>query len=165
MKEINIKEFFKKHLDKIILILIIAILAVIFYSYNLNMTWDSSEYIGLADYIDTEEMQEKWIGHRGIGFPWLIKLSQVDGIKSAHNLLNLMFSFYVVMIFSLYLVYKKLNKDGILKNIILILGFMRIYIYFYSYKSYNFWILSYCIDRICSVYMYSTNISTCLVVG
>lgn len=165
MKEINIKEFLKKHLDKIILVIIIALIAIIFYSYNLNMTWDSSEYIGLADYIDTEEMQEKWIGHRGIGFPWLIKLSQVNGVKSSHNLLNLMFAFYVVMIFSLYLVYKKLNKDGILKNIILILGFIRLCIYFYSYKSYYFWILSYSFNRICSFYLCNVNICAFLVVG
>lgn len=113
----NIKEI-------LALLVIIAVLAVIFFSYNLNLTWDSTEYIGLASFIGNENMKEDWIAHRGIGFPWLIKLSQSFGKTKIAGLLNLMFVFYCIMICSMYLIYKKLKNLGILKNKLYSLAFI-----------------------------------------
>jgi len=102
---------------------LILILGVIFYSYSINLTWDSTEYIGLADYIGTDKMQTDWIGHRGIGFPLLIKISQIFG-KNPTSMTTLMFIFYVGMLATIFVIYKKLNKLGILKNPILIFCFL-----------------------------------------
>lgn len=119
-----VKNHVKEIMELVVLLAILIILSKIFFSYNLNMTWDSSEYIGLASFIGTEKMQSSWIGHRGVGFPWLITLSQsLDKIK-IDGLLKLMFTFYVCMILSMYLIYKKLKKEGFLKSKILILAFI-----------------------------------------
>lgn len=93
----------------------LIILFIIFFSYNLNLTWDSSEYIGMAELIGMPNMKENWISHRGIGLPLLIKLSQIFG-KNQISLLLVMFVFYFAMIISLYIIYKKLKENCILKN-------------------------------------------------
>lgn len=122
-KDITIKQI--NNIKEILaLLVIIAVLAVIFFSYNLNLTWDSTEYIGLASFIENENMKEDWIAHRGIGFPLLIKLSQSLGRTKMSGLLNLMFLFYSVMIFSMYLLYKKLKSLGFIKNILYSVGFI-----------------------------------------
>lgn len=119
-----VKKHFKEIIEFVILLIILLILSKIFFSYNLNMTWDSSEYIGLASFIGTDQMQSSWIGHRGFGFPWLIHLSQsFDDIK-IDGFLKLMLSFYVCMILSMFLIYKKLKKEGFLKNKILTVAFI-----------------------------------------
>ena len=119
-----VKDHIKKIVEVIVLLVILLILGKIFFSYNLNMTWDSSEYIGLASFIGTDQMQSNWIGHRGVGFPWLIHLSQSLSDIKVDGFLKLMFSFYVCMILSIYLIYRKLKKEGFLQNKILILAFI-----------------------------------------
>lgn len=125
------KSFLVKYKGKILLIGIIVFLGIIYFSYNITTTWDSSEYLGLADYIGTEQMTENWIGHRGIAFPLLLKLFKPFGIENKIFMLILMFIFYVAMIVIIYKIYKKLEKYEFFKNKIVKYIFV-IYILFSS---------------------------------
>lgn len=104
------KEFMKKNKNKIIMLVVIIFLGIIYFSYNITLTWDSSEYLGLADYIGTQQMTEKWIGHRGIAFPLLLKLFKPFGIENKIFLLIMMFAFYIGMVLIIYQIYKKLKE-------------------------------------------------------
>lgn len=110
------KKFLAKYRKQILTGVIIILLAILFFSYNITTTWDSSEYLGLADYIGTNDMQDKWIGHRGIAFPLLLKLFKPFGIENKVFLLVLTFIFYISMLVTIYLIYKKLKEIGYLKS-------------------------------------------------
>ncbi len=110
------RKFLAKYKKEILMGVIIVFLIVLFFSYNITTTWDSSEYLGLADYIGTDEMQDKWIGHRGIAFPLLLKLFKPFGIENTVFLLILTFIFYISMVINTYLIYKKLKEIGYLKS-------------------------------------------------
>lgn len=110
------KKFLEKHKDTILVILLITFLGIIYFSYNITTTWDTSEYLGLADYIGTEEMAEKWIGHRGIAFPLLLRLFKPFRIENKIFMLILMFIFYVSMIIIIYKIYKKLREHEFFKS-------------------------------------------------
>ena len=109
-------KFLSKYKRQILAIMLITFLGIIYFSYNITTTWDSSEYLGLADYIGTEQMTENWIGHRGIAFPLLLKLFKPFGIENKIFMLILMFIFYVAMIAIIYKIYKKLDKHDFFKN-------------------------------------------------
>ena len=85
------RKFLAKYKKEVLIGVIIVFLLILFFSYNITTTWDSSEYLGLADYIGTDEMQDKWIGHRGIAFPFLLKLFKPFGIENTVFLLILTF--------------------------------------------------------------------------
>ena len=68
------RKFLAKYKKEVLIGVIIVFLLILFFSYNITTTWDSSEYLGLADYIGTDKMQDKWIGHRGIAFPFFTKI-------------------------------------------------------------------------------------------
>ena len=106
----------KKCKEKILLALLIIFLGILYFSYGMTLTWDSSEYLGFADFIGTEQMQTSWIGHRGIAFPLLLKLFRPFGIENEVLMITLMFMFYVGMVFVIYLIYKKIVKEKILNN-------------------------------------------------
>lgn len=110
------KKFFMKYKKEILMGVVILLLIILFFSYNITTTWDSSEYLGLADYIGTDEMQDKWIGHRGIAFPLLLKLFKPFGIENKVFLLILTFIFYIAMVLTTYLIYRKLKEIGYLKS-------------------------------------------------
>ena len=111
------KKFIEQNKEKILITIGIILLGIIFFSYNITMTWDSSEYLGLADYIGTQGMKENWIKHRGIAFPLLLKLLKPFGIENKYFILTGMFIFYIGMIFTIYKIYKKLNELGTFKKI------------------------------------------------
>ena len=110
------KKNINKQLDKILQVGLIVLLGIIYFSYNIIMTWDTSEYLGLADYIGTKEMTENWIGHRGIAFPLLLKLFKPFGIENKIFMLILTFIFYVAMVITIYKIYKELRKNNFLKS-------------------------------------------------
>lgn len=110
------KKFLTRYKNTILIIAFIVFLGIIYFSYNMTTTWDTSEYLGLADYIGTEEMTEKWIGHRGIGFPLLLKLFKPFGIENKIFMLALMFIFYIAMVIIMYKIYKKLNEHEFFKS-------------------------------------------------
>lgn len=110
------KKFLEKQKNIILITVLIVFLGIIYFSYNITMTWDTSEYLGLADYIGTKEMTENWIGHRGIAFPLLLKLFKPFGIENKIFMQILMFIFYVAMIITIYKIYKKLREHEFLKN-------------------------------------------------
>lgn len=110
------KKFFKKNKNKILIAVVILFLGIIYFSYNMTITWDTSEYLGLADYIGTKQMKENWIGHRGIAFPLLLKLFKPFGIENEIFMLTLMFIFYVAMVITIYKIYKKLREHDFFKS-------------------------------------------------
>ena len=110
------KKFLEKNKNTILIAVFIVFLGIIYFSYNMTMTWDTSEYLGLADYIGTEEMTENWIGHRGIAFPLLLKLFKPFGIENKIFMLILMFMFYIAMVITIYKIYKKLREHEFFKS-------------------------------------------------
>ena len=110
------RKFLAKYKKEVLIGVIIVFLLILFFSYNITTTWDSSEYLGLADYIGTDKMQDKWIGHRGIAFPFLLKLFKPFGIENTVFLLILTFIFYISMVITTYIIYKKLKEIGYLKS-------------------------------------------------
>ena len=110
------KNYFEKNKNTILMAIFIVLLGIIYFSYNIIMTWDTSEYLGLADYIGTKEMKENWIGHRGIAFPLLLKLFKPFGIENRIFMLILMFIFYVGMVITIYKIYKKLREQELFKG-------------------------------------------------
>lgn len=94
----------KKVLEKIgkkriFLMLFLILFGIIFFSYNIATTWDSSEYLGMADFIRNGEIVENWIGHRGFMFPFIIFLAQPFGIKNKIFILALMYIFWIRNVF------------------------------------------------------------------
>lgn len=110
------KKIFETNKNTILMAVFIVFLGIIYFSYNMTMTWDTSEYLGLADYIGTEEMTENWIGHRGIAFPLLLKLFKPFGIENKIFMLILMFMFYIAMVITIYKIYKKLIEHEFFKS-------------------------------------------------
>lgn len=94
--------------NKIIIAIVYILIAIIFYSYNITLTWDSSEYLGLADQIGNANMKQNWITHRGFAFPLLLKFGKIIGIK------NLMFIFYTITSAFLLKICLQLKKINIL---------------------------------------------------
>lgn len=113
------KNFWNKNKKKVLAIILIILSGILFFSYNITTTWDSSEYLGLADYIGTNEMKTNWIKHRGIAFPLLLKLLKPFGIENKFFILIGMYIFYLWMIFTIYKMYEKLKELGVFKNRIL----------------------------------------------
>lgn len=110
------KKILEKYKKQILLMFLIVFLGILYFSYNITTTWDTSEYLGLADYIGTKDMAENWIGHRGIGFPLLLKLFKPFGIENKIFMLILMFIFYIGMVIILYKIYEKLKEHEVLNN-------------------------------------------------
>ena len=106
------KNFWNKNKKKVLAIILIILSGILFFSYNITTTWDSSEYLGLADYIGTNEMKTNWIKHRGIAFPLLLKLLKPFGIENKFFILIGMYIFYLWMIFTIYKMYEKLKELG-----------------------------------------------------
>ena len=110
------KEFIHKNKKKFFLILFLIIYGILFFSYNVTSTWDSSEYLGMADFIRNGEIIQKWIPHRGFLFPLLLFLGQPFGIKSKWFMLILMYIFWIAMIFGVFAIYKKMESRGLFEN-------------------------------------------------
>ena len=111
MKKIELKN------DKsIIRIIILIFVSILFFSYNLIITWDSSEYFGMSRLIGSKQMAEKWMGHRGIAFPLLLRLFEPFNIYSKALILLLLFLFYIGMICILFTFYEKFAENNILNN-------------------------------------------------
>ena len=110
------KQYIKKIKNKLFLIFALVIFSLIFFSYNITLTYDSSEYLGLADVLGTEQMTQNWIAHRGIGFPLLLKIFKPFGIENQIFMLILMFAFFIGLILSIYMIYNELKKIEFFKN-------------------------------------------------
>lgn len=102
--------FITKNKNKIIIISIWILLGIIFYSYGLTFTWDSSEYLGLADVLGTKQMTNNWIGRRGFSFPLILKFGSLIGLK------NLMFIFYTITYMALCKFYFKFKEMKLLNS-------------------------------------------------
>ena len=122
----------KKKIDdkNIILIIVTVVFAIIFFSYNIAMTWDSSEYLGLADYLFTDQMKTNWIGHRGMLYPLLIKIFQPLGIKNQFLLLLAMFISYIGLIYIIFKIIKRCKDNGIFDSRVTLIMSMIMTIFF-----------------------------------
>lgn len=94
-------------------VIFLILFGIIFFSYNITLTWDSSEYIGLGDFIGTDSMKSKWIGHRGIMFPLLIRLTRPNGIANQFFMLILMYIFFIIMTYNIYKIYLKFKEEKV----------------------------------------------------
>ena len=70
-------------MKKVFKVSIIAIFFIIFtitfFSYDMMLSYDSCEFIGLSNLIGTNKMTSEWIGHRGIFFPLFLKFPDFWG--------------------------------------------------------------------------------------
>ena len=105
-------KFIKENKVKIFLIIVLILWSALFFNYNIITTYDSSEYLGMADVLGKSEMKSIWIGHRGLSFPLLIKIFLLLGINGKYPLLIMLYVFYLIMIFGLVKIYKNLKDKG-----------------------------------------------------
>lgn len=110
------QKIIKKIKNNVWKIIGIIVLGILFFSYNILITLDASEYLGLANFIGTSKMYSDWVGHRGILFPLLLRIFQPFGIENKIFFLILMFIFYLIMIFTIIKIYKKCKELEIINN-------------------------------------------------
>lgn len=98
---------------KTILDVIFAILIIImFFTYEVTITYDSSHYLWLTSLLTTSNgIFENWDVARGPIFPLFIKVCNKLFGKTTNGLLIGMFSFYTIMIYGCYLIYKDTIKS------------------------------------------------------
>lgn len=97
-------------------IIFLIIFSIVFFGYPIGLTYDSSEYIGLGDFIGTDKMYTDWIGHRGIAFPLIIRIFRNFGTPfSKYPLLAMMYLFYIIMTFQLYKIFEYFKNSKMFK--------------------------------------------------
>ena len=88
----------KENKGKLLVVLFLFLFGILFFNYNIIITWDSSEYLGMADVLGKPEMKSVWLGHRGLTFPLIIKIFLLIGTNGKYSLLMMLYTFYIIMI-------------------------------------------------------------------
>lgn len=96
---------------KILIPIIILLIAIIFFSYAPVITFDSSHYLWLSNMLTPGVAFADWDMARGIVFPLIIYASNVIFGAGADGVLITMFIAYLIMIASVYLIYKKIKQN------------------------------------------------------
>ncbi len=106
----------KENKGKLLVVLFLFLFGILFFNYNIIITWDSSEYLGMADVLGKPEMKSVWLGHRGLTFPLIIKIFLLIGTNGKYSLLMMLYTFYIIMILGLVKIYKIIKDTGFLDN-------------------------------------------------
>lgn len=86
------------------------LITLIFFTYNVTITYDSSHYLWLSSILPGNIGFETWDVARGPIFPLFIKLCNVFSGQNQNSLLIGMFLFYIIMIIVCYGIYKNTIK-------------------------------------------------------
>ena len=100
-----------KNKKNIILIAFFIIITVIFFTYQVVITYDSSHYLWLTSLLTPNGDFSTWDVARGPIFPMFIRVCNMLFGQNSNGLLIGMFAFYLLMIFGSYLMYKDTIKD------------------------------------------------------
>ncbi len=111
----------------ILLIFCITLLTIIFFSYDVIITYDSSHYLWLTNMLTENGSFANWDIARGIVFPLLIFITNTLLGYNPNALLICMYIFYLLMVYVCYLIYKEImmnKKKSTNYNIIQIILFV-----------------------------------------
>lgn len=101
----------KEKIKQILLIIALLILTIIFFSYNIVISVDSSHYCWLTSLLESREAFTHWDVARGIVFPAIIYiLTKIFG----ENIVSLqigMYIAYAMMLVVCYLIYRNIDKE------------------------------------------------------
>lgn len=108
---------------------LVILLTVIFFTYKVTITYDSSHYLWLSTLVLKNGLYHDWDVARGIIFPLFIKVCDKIFGQSVNGLLVGMYIFYIIMLTGCYLIYKDTIKEEkhfgkTTKTILLILFFI-----------------------------------------
>ena len=112
---------------KLILGLIFAIIiTMMFFTYQVVITFDSSHYLWLTSLLVRDEVFTNWDVARGPIFPLFIKICNKLFGQSSSGLLVGMFVFYLIMLGGCYLIYKDTikNEKNLSKSMKMLLGIL-----------------------------------------
>lgn len=98
-----------KNKNKIILFSIWFLYTIIFFTHNIFMTWDSTEYLGMSLVLGTSAIKDVWFSVRGVSFPFLLRLFEPFGYQNKYMLLLLTYLFFMYLIIILFKIGQKLN--------------------------------------------------------
>lgn len=91
---------------KNIIIWLFIIITILFFSYEVVISYDSSHYLWLTSLLEPEGDFSNWDIARGPVFPLIIRTFNIFFGKSPNGVLAGMFIFYLLMLFICYLIYK-----------------------------------------------------------
>ena len=92
---------------KNIIIMLLIIITILFFSYGVVITYDSSHYLWLTSLLKSSGNFSDWDILRGPVFPLIIRTFNIFFGESSNGVLAGMFIFYLVMLFVCYLIYKE----------------------------------------------------------
>lgn len=120
-----------KNKKEITLLFTFVILTIIFFTYKVTITYDTSHYLWLTSLLTPNGDFSNWDVARGIIFPLFIRISNVLFGHSTTGLLIGMYIFYIAMLVACYFIYKDTIKDEsccskLMKYILIILFFILI---------------------------------------
>ncbi len=95
-----------KNKKTIALILFWIIITIIFFTYGLTITHDSSHYLWLSSLMTEGEDFTQWDVGRGPVFPLFLKVTQIFFGPNSNGFLVATFIFYLLMLLFSYLIYK-----------------------------------------------------------
>ena len=101
-------DFIKKNRNLILLL----ILAILFFSATLTITWDSAHYLTYVDIFEGHRDFASWDIVRGPVFPLIITLGDKIFGKSAIGLLSLFFIIYLVYGYLILLIAREIFKNA-----------------------------------------------------
>lgn len=107
----------KKFLKKYRVLLILIVIAIVFFSSSLVITFDSTHYLGYVDIFEKVKPFSSWDIVRGPVFPFILYTCDLLFGKSSLGILLGMFIFYIVYCFAVYRLTNEIFKDNKHKNI------------------------------------------------
>lgn len=110
----------------ILIIMVLIILTMMFFTYEVVITYDTSHYLWLTSLLTDEGDFCDWDVARGLVFPLYIRICNMLFGQSTIGVLVGMFIFYIAMLVFCYLIYKDTikNEECFSKKMKYILGFL-----------------------------------------
>lgn len=110
----------------ILIIMVLIILTMMFFTYEVVITYDTSHYLWLTSLLTDEGDFCDWDVARGLVFPLYIRICNMLFGQSTIGVLVGMFIFYITMLVFCYLIYKDTikNEECFSKKMKYILGFL-----------------------------------------
>lgn len=100
-----------KYKKNIIFTLILITITILFFTYKVVITYDTSHYLWLTSLLTKEGSFSDWDVARGPVFPMFIRICNILFGQSINGLLIGMFIFYIMLLVTCYLIYKDTIKN------------------------------------------------------
>jgi len=102
---------YKENIKNILILLSVIIITMLFFSYQVVITYDSSHYLWLTSLLTKEGNFSDWDVARGPIFPMFIRICNILFGQNTYGLVIGMFTFYVIMLVGCYFIYKDTIKN------------------------------------------------------